>query len=240
LAIVGRVESVWRYPVKSMKGEELEEAFVGFGGVRGDRVYAIGDAKARQDFPYFTARDRPDLLLCRPTYFADGLRDLHIETPDGKQFGIEDPQLLKWLNRGVPDGFDLRVLRSERALTDSSPVSLLSTQTVGQLADELGEKVDKRRFRANIYLDLGTEQGFSEDQLVGHTVRIGTDVLLFATKRDVRCKMVTLDPDTSESNPALMKLIARSHESCVGIYAKVLAEGFVRPGDQVEVVTNES
>ena len=124
-------------------------------------------------------------------------------------------------------------------MTDSSPVSLLSTQTVGQLAVELAEKVDKRPFRANIYLDLGTEQGFGEDQLLGQRLRIGTDLLIAATKRDVRCKMVTLDPDTSDSNPALMKLIARSHESCVGIYANVLAEGFVRPGDQVEVATNE-
>lgn len=240
MAIVGRVESVWRYPVKSMMGQELDEAFVGFGGVRGDRAYAIGNAKARQDFPYFTARDRHDLLLCRPTYLAGGLGDLQIETPDGKKFEVEDPQLLEWLNRGFPGGFDLKVFSSERALTDSSPVSLLSTQTVGQLGRELGEKVDKRRFRANLYLDLQTEQAFGEDQFLGQRLRIGTDLVIAPTRRDVRCKMITLDPDTAESKPTLMKLIARSHESCVGIYANVLAEGFVRPGDQVEAVTNET
>lgn len=223
-----------------MKGQELEEAFVGFGGVRGDRSYAIGNAKARPDFPYFTARDRHDLLLCCPTYLAGGLRGLQIETPDGNKHDIEDPQLLAWLNPDFTDGFELKILRSERALTDSSPVSLLSIQTVRQLALELGEKVDKRRFRANFYLDLGTEQGFSEDRLLGHRLRIGTDLLIAATKRDVRCKMITLDPDTAESNAALLRLIARSHESCVGIYGNVLAEGVVRPGDPVEDVTNES
>src|SRR6478672_3133140 len=99
-----------------MKGEELDEAFIGFGGVRGDRVYAVGNAKARQDFPYFTARERHDLLLCRPTYLAGSLRDVQIETPDRKKFGIEDPQLLEWLNPGFPDRFELKVLRSDRAL----------------------------------------------------------------------------------------------------------------------------
>ena len=65
MTAVGRVESVWRYPFKSMRGEELQEAFAGFGGLRGDRVYAIGDSKARQDFPYFTAREQGRVLLCR-------------------------------------------------------------------------------------------------------------------------------------------------------------------------------
>ena len=118
MGILGRVESVWRYPVKSMKGQELDEAFVGFGGVRGDRVYAITNAKARQDFPYFTARDRHDLLLCRPTHSHAVIQ---IETPDGKTFDVEDPQLLGWLNRGFPDGFDLRVLSSERCFDRFQP-----------------------------------------------------------------------------------------------------------------------
>ena len=127
-------------------------------------------------------------------------------------------------------------MRSERALTDCSPVSLLSIQTVQQLTKELGSDLDKRCFRANIYLDLGDGQGFAEDQLVGRKVRIGPDVLLAPTERDVRCKMITLHPDTSVPNPELMKLVARRHESSVGVYANVLAEGRIRPGDRVEVV----
>ena len=41
MSIVGKVESLWRYPVKSMRGEELEETFAGYPGVYGDRVFAF-------------------------------------------------------------------------------------------------------------------------------------------------------------------------------------------------------
>src|SRR4051794_31497654 len=163
MRIVGRVESVWRYPVKSMRGEELEQAFIGFGGLQGDRTFAIHNARARKDFPYFTARERESLLLCRPERSESGLE---VETPTGQKFTITDPRLLEFLGAGLRDGFELTLLQSDRALTDCSPVSILSTQTVSQLSEELGSKVDKRRFRANLYIDLVAGAGFAEDQLV--------------------------------------------------------------------------
>ncbi len=233
---VGRIESVWRYPVKSMRGEELQEAFIGFGGLRGDRVFAIGNPRARPDFPYFTAREQGHVLLCRPAHRDGSVTDLEVETPSGEKFEITDPRLLESLTADLPGRFELGLLQSERALTDCNPVSLISLQTVRQLTAELGTDVDKRRFRANLCVDFEGEQGFAEDQLVGHHVRIGPDVVLAAVERDVRCKMITLDPDTSAPNPELMKLVARSHEGRVGIYATVLAEGTIRPGDRVEVV----
>ncbi len=168
MSVVGRVESLWRYPVKSMRGEALDEAFVGRGGVLGDRVYAIHNALGRQDFPYFTAREQGNLLLCRPTHGDGAPTDLEIEAPDGEKFAITDPRLLEFLSAGLPDRFELSLLRSESALSDCSPISLISTQTVHQLTAELGRTVDKRRFRANIYVDLGAARGFVEDQFVGH------------------------------------------------------------------------
>lgn len=237
MILVGRVESLWRYPVKSMRGESLEGAFIGFSGVRGDRVFAIHNALARQDFPYFTAREQGELLLCRPAHRDGSETDLKIETRAGETFAITDPRLLEVLTAEWPGRFELSLLRSERALTDCYPVSLISLQTVRQLAAELGSSVDKRRFRANVYVDWRPEQhGFAEDQMVGHRVRIGTDVVLAAVQRDARCKMITLDPEMSAPGPELMKLVSRCHEGRVGIYAKVLAEGTIRPGDPVEVV----
>ena len=57
MSLVGKVESLWRYPIKSMRGEELEEAFVGFSGVYGDRLYAFKSSAAPKGFPYLTGRD---------------------------------------------------------------------------------------------------------------------------------------------------------------------------------------
>jgi uncharacterized protein YcbX len=156
-----------------------------------------------------------------------------VQTPDGASLAIDDPALIRLLSEGLRERHQLRLTRSQRSLTDCRPVSLFSTQTVDDLADDLGIALDKRRFRANIYLDLGSSEGFAEDRFVGQTLRIGDKVLLAILERDPRCKMITLDPDTAEPNPEVIKRIAREHNGKAGIYAAILAEGTIRPGDRV-------
>ena len=68
MRVVGKIESLWRYPVKSMRGEELQEAFVGFPGVYGDRLYAFRSSAATKGFPWLTAREQEAMLLYRPRY----------------------------------------------------------------------------------------------------------------------------------------------------------------------------
>jgi uncharacterized protein YcbX len=107
---------------------------------------------------------------------------------------------------------------------------------VQKIGDDMGIALDKRRFRANIYLDLGSTGGFAEDQFVGHALGIGDKVVLAILDRDPRCKMITLDPDTAEPNPEIMKRVARAHDGKAGVYAAVLTEGTVRPGDEVHLL----
>ena len=68
MSVVGQVESVWRYPVKSMRGEALPEIFVGFAGVYGDRLFAFKSSAAPSGFPYFTGRERHEMLLYCPRF----------------------------------------------------------------------------------------------------------------------------------------------------------------------------
>ena len=68
MKVVGRVESLWRYPVKSMRGEQMPEVFVGFPGVYGDRLYAFRSSAAPKGFPYLTGREQEAMLLYRATY----------------------------------------------------------------------------------------------------------------------------------------------------------------------------
>jgi hypothetical protein len=68
MRIVGKIESLWRYPVKSMRGEELQEAFAGYPGVYGDRVFAFKSSASPTGFPYFTAREQRRLLQYRPRF----------------------------------------------------------------------------------------------------------------------------------------------------------------------------
>jgi uncharacterized protein YcbX len=257
--IVGTVESLWRYPVKSMGGEQLESAFAGFSGIYGDRIYAFRDAAAPAGFPYLTAREREQMLLFRPRFrdaersvrpanqneaeaLSPGLTTVHadsrdlmvdVRTPDGTSIAIDDPALLQVLSEGLRERHQLRLTYSERALTDCRPVSLFSTHTAQSLGDELSITLDKRRFRANIYLELNAASGFAEDQFVGRTLRIGDRVVLAILERDARCKIITLDPETAEPNPEVMKRVARAHDGKAGIYAAVLVEGTVHSGDDV-------
>ena len=263
MAVVGRVESLWRYPVKSMRGEELPEAFLGFAGVYGDRVYAFRSPAAQKGFPYHTGREQEQMLLYRPAYRhpeqmarppnlpeAEALppgatpvypepdhATLDVTTPSGEVLAIDDPRLLGMLgDGGARGGGGLTLHRSDRAMTDCRPVSLFSVQTARRLGEEVGREVDKRRFRANLYLDLGDAGGFAEDALVGRRLRVGAKAVVAVTDRDPRCKIVTLDPDTAEQDPRVLRAINGAHANKAGVYGAVLVEGTVRPGDEIAVI----
>jgi len=262
MGIIGQVESVWRYPVKSMRGEAMVEIFAGFSGVYGDRLYAFKSSAAPVGFPYFTGRERHETLLYRPRFRhperaalppnlaeAEALSPilnhisadpadlaLDVETPSGEVLAIDDPVLLRQLAKGNGDGHSLTLLRSERSMTDCRPISLFSLQTARQLGEEVGAVLDKRRFRANVYLDLGATNGFSENGLVGRRVQIGSKVVVSILERDPRCQMITLDPDTATPNPAILRKVAQGHDGTAGVYGAVLAEGIIRPGDPVAVL----
>ena len=124
-----------------------------------------------------------------------------VETPSGEVLAIDDPRLIDRLREGARDGHELSLLRSERALTDCRPFSLFSIQTARQLSEEIGVELDKRRFRANAYVDLASGAGFGENEWVGRRLRIGAKAEIAVTDRDPRCKMITLDPDTGQANP---------------------------------------
>ena len=121
-------------------------------------------------------------------------------------------------------------------MTDCRPISIFSIQTLRQLSKELGIDLDKRRFRANLYVELESGKAFGEDQFVGRTLRIGAKTAIAVLKRDSRCKMMTLDPDTAQPNPEVMRRLARDHEGKAGIYGAGLAEGTSRPGDEIALL----
>lgn len=262
MTTVGHIESLWRYPVKSMCGEQLQHAFVGFAGVYGDRVYAFHSSAASKGFPYLTAREQQQMLLYRPLFRnseqmtkppnldeADALGPgitssypdaaelvVDVETPEGKTIAIDDPLLISMLGEGLRDSHALTLHHSDRAMTDCRPLSLFSLQTARQLGDEVGVPMDKRRFRANLYVDLVSADGFSENQFVGRQLRIGPKAVIAVLDRDPRCKMITLDPDTAAANPEIMKRVARDHDGTAGVYAAVMVEGTLHPGDEIVLV----
>ena len=260
MSAIGTVESLWRYPVKSMRGEELDEVFAGFSGVYGDRLFAFSSSASPKGFPFLTGREQRQMLRYRPRFrqpekaarpinqaeaekLPPGVTPLYaapddlmldVETPTGDALAIDDSALIEALRQGIDAKHQLTLLRSERALTDCRPLSIFGIQSARKLGEETGISVDKRRFRANIYLDL--VEGFAEDKFVGHSIRIGPKVIVSILERDPRCMMITLDPDTGEKEPALLKKVAQAHSGMAGVYGAVLVEGMVHKGDSVELV----
>ena len=96
--------------------------------------------------------------------------------------------------------------------------------------------VDKRRFRANIYLNLDHAGGFAENVYVGRELRVGQKVVLSVLERDPRCKMITLDPETAEPQAELLRTVTKGHAGTAGVYGAVLVEGTVARGDKIEVL----
>ena len=238
MQVVGKVESLWRYPVKSMRGEELREAFLSFAGVKGDRLYAFSYSRAPKHFPYLTARELPEMLRYRASYQPEACRasPVCVETPMGERLAIHDQLLVTRMTQSMRAGDCVTLLSSAKALTDCYPISLFSVQTARKLAEELGFAMDKLRFRANIYIDLGSNDGFGEDQFVGRKLMIGSQAVIEVIERDQRCKMITLDPETIRAEPSLMRQVARAHDGRAGVYASVLIEGTVRAGDEITIL----
>ena len=231
MAVVGRIAALWRYPVKSMAAEELDGLEVSWHGLAGDRRWAfIRDGQVRSGFPWLTIRERPELAHYRPR-FAEPDRPnaspVLVRTPGGGEFDVADPALAAELGPGV------RVIKQDRGVFDTMPLSLLSTQTVAGLGRLAGVSLAAGRFRPNL-LVAACQGDFPEDAWVGRVLRIG-GLRMRVDQRDQRCVMVTIDPVTLRRNPAVLRAIAQERDSRLGVYGSTVEPGPVAVGDPVEL-----
>ncbi|HEV8240312.1 MAG TPA: MOSC N-terminal beta barrel domain-containing protein [Thermoanaerobaculia bacterium] len=233
---VGRVVGLWRYPVKSMRGEALAEAEVSWHGFVGDRRWAfIRDGVVRSGFPWLTLRERGDLNHYRPS-LADPARPdkspTVVLTPSGASFDVADPALAAELGPGV------RVIKQDRGIFDTFPLSLITTQTIARLGEMVGAQLEVERFRPNILVDAADEAPFAEDAWVGCELRIGS-LRLRVDKRDGRCAVITIDPVTTERNPAILRAVAHDRQGCLGVYGTTVEPGRLVVADSVVVDGSE-
>jgi uncharacterized protein YcbX len=228
-ADLGRVAALWRYPVKSMAGEALERVEVSWHGLAGDRRWAfVRDGQVRSGFPWMTIRERSDMADFRPV-LADGARPddsaVVVHTPAGAELDVTDPALAAELGRGS------RPIKQNRGVFDAFPLSLVSTATVRALGDLTGLELDPRRFRPNLVVDAGDEP-FAEEGWLGRTLRIGA-MSMRVDRRDERCVIVNVDPDTAERDPRVLRAIAQNRDACTGVYGSTVEPGTVAVGDAV-------
>jgi uncharacterized protein YcbX len=226
----GRVAALFRYPVKSMRGESVASIEVGWNGFVGDRRWAfVRDGMTMNGFPWLTIRQRPELALHESRLLNPDDPEKTptiVKTPAGEQLDVADPRLADALGNGA------RVIRQSRGIFDALPLSLISRQTVAALSAETGLDLDVRRFRPNIVVDAPGDGDFPEVSWVGKVLRIGGFAMRI-DKRDKRCVVVTVDPYTAEKSPEVLATIRERHEQFLGVYGSVVEPGVVAVGDTV-------
>ena len=238
---VGRISAIFRYPVKSMAGESLELAKLGWHGIEGDRRLAFRRLTDKSGFPWLTASKLPELLLYKPFGLDSKTPELlptHVRTPDGNEFELQSDELRDEISRRY--GSDVELMNLKHGIFDEACLSVISVSTVQGIECELGRDVDLRRFRPNVVIETNSAEPFAEDRWLGQTLTFGegdSSAAVSVTMRDERCVMINFDPDTVERDSEVMKTVVRLNENCAGVYGTVVSAGELRVGQIVTLGT---
>ncbi len=256
------VVSLWRYPVKSMMGEELHAVEITERGLLGDRAYALIDQTDGKIVSAKNPKKWPGMFSFRATLTGPAVQitmgDGTILTGDraelnrrlssalGREVSIETtPPQSPTLEEYWPDIENL-AHRDEvtdegipsGGFFDGAFVHLLTTATIDALRKAYPQgRFEARRFRPNIVVAPAEgEEGFIENGWVGHTLAIGEQVRLSITRPCPRCVMTTLPQGDLPEDPGILRAAAEQNQAQVGVYAGVLQGGTIRRGDTVRVV----
>ncbi len=234
---IGQVEAIFRYPVKSMGGEPLEVAALGWHGLDGDRRLAFRRIDDRSGFPWLSASTLPDLLLFAPHRRDDGAQgDLptHVRTPDGDELPIFGENLAIEVGRRC--GAPVQMMQLNHGIFDEGSVSVIASDTVREIGRLAERSADVRRFRPNVVVRLRRPAPFQEDAWVGSVLSFGEAddaPAINVTMRDERCSMVNFDPDSARPAPEMLKAVVRANQNTAGIYAAVTRIGRLAVGQPV-------
>jgi uncharacterized protein YcbX len=234
---IGQVEAIFRYPVKSMAGEQLSVAELGWHGLNGDRRLAFRKMDNRSGFPWLTAGKLPALVLFAPLrrdHAAQEDLPTHVRTPDGQEMPIFGEELATEVGRRY--GAPVQMTHLKHGIFDDASISVIASDTVREIARLAGRSADVRRFRPNIVIRLLRPASFQEDEWVGGVLSFGEGddaPAITVTMRDLRCSMVNLDPDSASPAPEVMKAIVRANQNNAGIYGTVTRIGRLAVGQTI-------
>ena len=234
---IGQVEAIFRYPVKSMAGERLQFADLGWHGIDGDRRLAFRRINDRSGMPWLTASQLPDLLLFTPQSRQERARGelpTHIRTPDGEPMPVFGEELAAEVGRR--HGAPVQMMHLRHGIFDEASISVIASATVQEIGRLSGRSLDARQFRPNVVVRLPRLVAFQEDESLGGELSFGEGddaPAIAVTMQDVRCGMVNLDPDSATPAPEVMKAIVRVNQNNAGIYGAVTRTGRLAVGQTV-------
>jgi uncharacterized protein YcbX len=213
--------------VKSFGGERVRRAFLAPFGLLGDRRFAV----VGEDGMPLSARRASPLLgfQARCTDAAAG-EGVEVETPDGLVLDAGDPMLARILRDHLD--LDVRVLRATVGFHDAAAVHLVTDNSLTALEELAGQPLDRRRFRANVVVELAEPLPFAEASWPGRELALGSAVIGVLAPTE-RCAVTTFDPDTLVRDTGVLAALACERDNLFGVYAQVMRPGWVQVGDPV-------
>ena len=231
---IGTVEELWRYPVKSMRGERLQTARFDPAGMVGDRRFAVVSTAAPVGKPLVTSRERTRLLLYRPRLDPTPV----VLTPEGDTLPLPSDELITHLQQhlAAPEATLALTHSPDKPITDVRALSFISRATLDHLQHELGTSFTPQRLRNNLILQLNDNRPFAEEELDGQTLQFGDGpdaTTLRIHERIPRCRIVTLDPETAATDQTLLRWLAKHRHARIAMYATVLHPGTINESTPV-------
>lgn len=232
---IGQIEALFRYPVKSMRGESLVDATLGLHGLEGDRRLALRRSDERGGFPWLTASRLPELILYTPQRREDGEGPpTHVLTPGGEALPLFGDALAGMIQQR--SGIPVEMMHLRHGVFDDASVSVITSDTVREISQLANIKNDLRRFRPNIVVRSTGAVPFEEDAWVAGVLTFGDGAdapAIAVTMRDARCVMVNFDPDDGGSAPGVLKAVVRANQNNAGIYGTVTRAGRLAVGQKI-------
>lgn len=233
---VGRIATVFRYPVKSLLGETLDQVGVDERGLVSDRLFAVRDLDGKLGSGKNSKRLRrmDGLQLLRARYDSGEVPVL--ELPDGTHVRADDSDAVD-AALSAHAGRPVSLAREgDVSHFDDGPVHLVTTASLTTMSARHGSVVDPRRCRPNLVVDTGALQGFPEDEWLGRTLAIGDELRLRVVQPMPRCVMTTHETADLGPDPLMLKSITDHHGGDLGVLLDVVRTGTVRVGDLVELL----
>ncbi|QIX52356.1 MOSC N-terminal beta barrel domain-containing protein [Rhodococcus sp. DMU1] len=239
-----QVSQLWRYPVKSFGGEQLQSAAIESDGLRGDHMWAVIDAETGTVASAKKVRAWSRLLECRARLLDDADPSdpsvLEIKLPDGRCTRGDDPRTPGLLSELTGRAL---TLEARPRTYDEAPLHLLTTAAVEALGTGDTAGVALRRFRPNLVVSTD-DTGFVEDDWLGRRIEAGS-VALVPTQRTARCVMVTLPHQEVPARRDMLRTVTDRNRvpnraggkpaPCIGVYADVVSDGVLAVGDSLIV-----
>ena len=267
---IGFVASLWRYPVKSMMGEQLADAYFTESGMLGDRSYALVDKVTGKVVSAKNPRKWHAMFSFSASYVTPPrkgapISQVKIQLPDGTSVTSDSPGVDTIIGNALDR--EVRLARdfpekptleeywpdlerlahrdevTEEAMPagtffDGGPVHIVTTATLAKLSELYPQgRFEPKRFRPNLLVATTKQRScFAENEWVGKTLRIGSEVLIKITGNTGRCVMTTLPQGELPPDTGILRTAAQHNQAFVGVYAEIVRGGMMYRGDEIRMV----